>query len=90
MEKKVIIENTGEIAIKRRQKWHIQCWDNATTKNGFWAEGPQKNLKEDEILQASTWEVELPAEGIFKGFTIVNGAVTPIELHCTHEGVSMQ
>ena len=74
-------------AIKRRQSWHIQCWEDGKG-NGFYVEGMEENIHAKDETSRS-WEVKVPVEGKFQAFIFENGGVAPATVHCTVEGVSI-
>jgi hypothetical protein len=75
-------------AIKRRQKWHIQCWEDTSKGNGFYVEGMEENIHTKDESSRS-WEVKVPVEGKCQAFIFEDGAVTPATVHCTVEGVAI-
>ena len=86
MENNTAFQSARFEAIKRRQSWHIQCWEDGKG-NGFYVEGMEENVTGDE--NSRSWEVKVPVEGKCQAFIFEDGAVIPATVHCTVEGVAI-
>ena len=87
MENNTAFQSARFEAIKRRQSWHIQCWEDTSKGNGFYVEGVEENVTEDD--ENRSWEVKLPIEGRCEGYILENGAVTRATIHCSRDGVKI-